>query len=143
MKFILMFFLAMSFCISYAGNAQKKSTLLFRDQVRMELPDDPFIANTNCGGFRVVMEANSRNTQVARITFLDEFGAQKKRVTLSEDICYGYLSCFGRDGDEILVVMADEACGGNALEPSYVTINTSTFLQNLMDSPEARKFGID
>ena len=78
MKFILIFFLAMSFCISYAGNAQKKSTLLFRDQVRMELPDDPFIANTNCGGFRVVMEANSRNTQVARITFLDEFGAQKR-----------------------------------------------------------------
>ena len=132
MKFVFLFFVSLSFCNSYAGQSQLKPTLLSKDEVKMELPDDPFMANSNCGGFLVVMEANSRSTVSASITFLKD-GVRKKQITLNEESCYGYLSCFRRGGDEIVVVMADDACGGNAMNPNFFTVSTTSFLHKLLD----------
>ena len=46
-------------------------------------------------------------------------------------------------GFDHIALMQDTACGGNAIEPSYVLVNLKTLTKYVIDAPQARKSGIE
>jgi len=115
----------------------------FADGDKMSLPDDMLMANVICGGNRVVAEANTRTTTVPTIYILDQkSNSKKKEIRLKNDVCYGELRCVTYKNNENIVILEDSACGGNAVEPSYVLVNAKTFVRTTVDGTTARKTGL-
>jgi hypothetical protein len=109
---------------------------------RMQMPTDPLMVNLSCGGFRIGLEANGRSTSTPTIYITDNDYQQKAQFKLQDDVCYGYLKCIQKNNVQYLALMEDSACGGSAVEPSFVLVEMQTFAKTTIDSDKAKGNGL-
>ena len=111
---------------------------------KMSLPNDPLMQNLKCGNSFIALEANTRSTDIATIYINDIVSnSRKKIIKLSENICYGHLKCIQNNGKDTIALVSDEACGGNAIEPTYILINSINYSRTDVDAITGRQNGLE